>query len=125
MQIRSFKDLTVWQKSMDLVADIYSITSNLPKQEVFGLISQIQRAAVSIPSNIAEGSKRSSRIDFRQFCMVAAGSAAELETQLMIVKRIYPSISVESALQKIVEIQKMLNGLTKKLQTKSNLKTTN
>jgi len=117
MQIRSFKDLTVWQKSMDLVADVYSITSSLPKNEAFGLTSQVQRAVVSIPSNIAEGSKRSSRIDFRQFCMVAAGSAAELETQIMIIKRIYPDISVENILQNITEVQKMLASLIKKLKS--------
>lgn len=76
---------------MDLVIGVYKVTAQLPKAENFGLASQIQRASVSIPSNIAEGSKRSSRADFRQFCMMAMGSAAELETQLLLVKDCTPT----------------------------------
>ena len=117
MKIESFKDLVVWQKAMDLVGEIYKITSSLPDQEKFGLSSQAQRASVSVASNIAEGSKRSSRADFRQFCIVAMGSAAELETQLMIISQIYPSVSVESGLEKTSEIQKMLSSLIRKLNT--------
>lgn len=105
----------MWQKSMDLVTEIYKLTSAIPRQETFGLISQIQRASVSIPSNIAEGSKRSSRNDFRQFCMVAMGSAAELETQLTIIQRVYPSVSVDKSLEKLTEVQKMLSSLIGKL----------
>lgn len=101
---------------MDLVEEVYAIALKLPKHESFGLISQIQRASVSIPSNIAEGSKRSSRVDFRQFCKIAMGSAAELETQLIIVKRIYPSIPVDNALERLTEVQKMLSRLINKLQ---------
>lgn len=119
MKIQSFKDLIVWQKSMDLVAEIYEITSNLPKQENFGLTSQLQRAGVSIASNIAEGSKRSSRADFRQFCVIAMGSAAEVETQLMIISRIYPLTPVDNALERVTEIQKMLNSLISRLRTTS------
>lgn len=118
--INSFKDLKVWQKSVDLVEETYRITRQLPKQEAYGLASQIQRASVSIPSNIAEGSKRSSRMDFRQFCTIASGSAAELETQLMLVKRLYPDINVDDAASKLEEIQKMLNKLVSSLKILKN-----
>ncbi len=80
MAIKSFKDLDVWQKSMNAVEDIYRITAQLPENEAYGLSSQLRRASISIPSNIAEGSKRSSRADFRQFCLMSLGSAAEVET---------------------------------------------
>lgn len=100
---------------MDLVEDIYKVSANLPKTERFGLVSQIQRSAVSIPSNIAEGSKRSSRVDFRQFCIIAIGSAAELETQLQIIKRVYPAIPVYGPLKDVVGVQKMLGSLIRKL----------
>ena len=102
---------------MDLIGEIYKITDNLPRQENFGLASQVQRASVSIASNIAEGSKRSSRNDFRQFCTIAVGSAAELETQLMIIDQIYPSIPVKNAIERTIEIQKMLSSLIRKLHT--------
>ena len=130
MQIKSFKDLMVWQRAMDLIPEVYLITSKLPSKEAYGLSSQLQRASVSIPSNIAEGSKRSSRVDFRQFCKVALGSAAELETQLIVVQKIYPSILVDDALLMVTEIQKMLSSLTGKLAITSEpknhkLKTTN
>ena len=117
-KISSFKDLRVWQISVDLVEDIYKISEKLPKTELFGLVSQMQRAAVSIPSNIAEGSKRGSRADFKQFCKISLGSAAELETQLLIVERLYPGIRLDSEIfQKIEDIQKMLGSLANKLQT--------
>jgi four helix bundle protein len=67
MQVNSFRDLKVWQQSMDLVEEVYGITKHLPKSESYGLVSQLQRASVSVPSNIAEGSKRSGRADFRKF----------------------------------------------------------
>jgi len=83
-----YKDLIVWQKSMNLVVDIYTLTKNFPRSEEYGLVSQIRRCAVSIPSNIAEGSKRSSRKDYKQFLHIAYGSGAELETQLELSKRL-------------------------------------
>lgn len=82
MQIHSYKDLHVWQKSMKLAACIYTFTADFPKQELYGLTSQMRRSSISIPSNIAEGSRRGSRKDFRQFILIAYGSGAELETQL-------------------------------------------
>ncbi len=118
MAIDSFKGLIVWQKSMTLVQHIYRITKALPASERFGISSQLQRAAVSIPSNIAEGSKRSSRADFRQFCKIALGSAAEVETQLLIVKQVYPDVTVNTELQLISEIQKMLTSLSNRLDEK-------
>lgn len=119
MGIDSFKDLVVWQKAMDLSEVVYKITDSLPAKEMYGLSSQMQRSAVSIASNIAEGSKRSSRADFRQFCLVALGSAAELETQLLLVERLYSKIAVDLAVKEAVEIQKMLTSLAKKLKTPS------
>ena len=114
--IKSFKDLVVWQKSFDLVGDVYRTTAQLPQSEKFGLISQLQRCAVSIPSNIAEGSKRGTRKDYIQFLRVAYGSAAELETQFLLVQSLY-NIKVDSLLLQVEEIQKMLNGLITKLKT--------
>lgn len=113
--IDSFQDLTVWQKSMDLAEIIYKLTTDLPPEEKFGLSSQLRRAAVSIPSNIAEGSKRGSRADFRQFCIVALGSAAEIEAQLLLIGRLFSDIRVDAALIQIIEVQKMLTSLTQKL----------
>lgn len=103
---------------MDLVELVYEITKSLPPVERFGLSSQLQRAAVSIPSNIAEGSKRSTRADFRQFCKIALGSAAEVETQLLIIDRLYPTIAISEALSLVLETQKMLTSLQKNLAKK-------
>ena len=80
----NFKDLKIWSKGIDLVIDIYKLTSKFPLEEKFGLISQIRRAAVSIPSNIAEGHSRKTSKDFKQFIAIAKGSLSELETQLII-----------------------------------------
>lgn len=78
----------VWQKSMDLVVEIYKLTDNFPRSEIYGLTSQMKRCAVSIPSNIAEGRRRGSRKDYRHFLIIAYGSGAELETQIEIAKRL-------------------------------------
>lgn len=80
--INSYKDLIVWQKSMELVKSIYEMTANFPKEEIYGLISQMKRSSISIPSNIAEGKRRGTRKDYRQFLVIAYGSGAELETQI-------------------------------------------
>jgi len=115
MQTGSFKDLLVWQKSVELAKEMYSLTKDLPSQEMFGLTSQMRRAAVSIPSNIAEGSKRGSKKDFSQFLRIASGSAAELETQFLILKDHYPKIATEHASNLLSEIQKMLTMLVRSL----------
>lgn len=113
----SYKDLLVWQKSMDLVIDIYRLTKELPKSEAFGLISQLQRAAVAIPSNIAEGQKRAYKKEFIQFLHVAYGSGAELETQIEICKRLYKdkNINYNNIVAELESIMKMLNSLIRSL----------
>jgi four helix bundle protein len=96
---------------MDFVDLAYDVTDTLPVKERFLLIDQLRRSAVSIPSNIAEGSKRGTRADFRNFSRIALGSAAEAETQLIIITRRYPQIPCQSALDVITEIEKMLTSL--------------
>jgi four helix bundle protein len=86
--IRTQNDLIVWRKSMDLVVLIYKLTKNFPKEELYGLVSQMRRSAVSIPSNISEGRRRGSRNEFQRFLRIAFGSASELETQLEISRRL-------------------------------------
>lgn len=112
--METYRELIVWQKSFNLIPIIYRLTSTLPDTERFGLISQMQRAAVSIPSNIAEGKKRGTKKDFVQFLHIAGGSAAELETQLMATEKIY-KIGAKEALDMLDEIQRMLTALIKKL----------
>lgn len=114
MKIKSYKDLKVWQKSVDLVIEIYRLTDKLPTKEKFGLTDQMRRAAVSIPSNIAEGSKRGSRKEYVQFLRISAGSAAELETQLIILEKIYRHKDFV-VFELLVEIQKMLSSLIRNL----------
>ncbi len=115
--MRTHKDLTVWQKAMELVVNIYKITNKLPKSEIFGLISQMQRSAVSIPSNIAEGAKREHKAEYIQFLSIANGSASELETQLLLAKQLYPEIDaeIETSLVLLDEILRMLYSLMKSL----------
>src|SRR3989344_3375328 len=115
MTVQSYKELTVWKKSIDLVDDIYALTNQLPKSEVYGLCSQMQRAAVAVPSNIAEGYKRNHRLEFVQFLGIANASSAELETQIIISKRQYPMLDYKKAESLLVEIQKMLHVLIVKL----------
>ena len=89
-QVRShsYKDLIVWQKAMDLVELVYKLVKYFPKEEVYGLSSQIKRSTISIPSNIAEGRRRGTRKEYRQFLIIAYSSGAELETQIEIAKRL-------------------------------------
>ena len=87
MKIHNFKELQVWQKAMDLAVFTYQLTSYFPKEEKYGLISQIQRCAVSVPSNIAEGSGRVSKKEFQHFISIAMGSSFELETQVILAYR--------------------------------------
>ncbi|OCA78119.1 four helix bundle protein [Chryseobacterium contaminans] len=114
----NFKELLVWQKSIDFVTEIYRTKETFPKDEIYGLISQIRRAAVSIPSNIAEGNSRRSKPDYLQFLKISRGSCAEVETQLIISKNL-KFLNEEDYLklnQEIIEIAKMLNGLINSLQ---------
>jgi four helix bundle protein len=112
--VQSFKDLIVWQKSFSLVKSVYKLSEDLPERERFGLISQLQRAAVSIPSNIAEGSERGTRKDYIQFLRVALGSSVELETQLLLSEDLY-NVNVTEVCSKLTEVQKMLTAMIKSL----------
>ena len=114
MAVLSFRQLTVWQKSMELAKRIYKTGKKLPAEERYGLIGQMQRCAVSIPSNIAEGNKRSTARDYAQFIRIAGGSAAELETQLLLARDIY-TITVDEELKLLEEVQKMLQVLGSRL----------
>ena len=113
----NFKELLVWQKSINFVTEIYQVTNDFPKDEMYGLTSQIRRASISIPSNIAEGNSRRSVADYLQFLKIARGSCAEVETQLIIAQNL-KFLSQEHYLklnQNIIEISKMLNGLINSL----------
>ncbi|MGG1924302.1 four helix bundle protein [Chryseobacterium cucumeris] len=114
----NFKELLVWQRSIDFVTEIYRTTEAFPKDEIYGLTSQIRRAAVSIPSNIAEGNSRRSKPDYSQFLKISRGSCAEVETQLIISKNLkFLNENEHLKLnEKIIEISKMLNGLINSLQ---------
>jgi four helix bundle protein len=111
---KSYRELIVWQKSFSLTKDIYGLTENLPVTERYGLASQLQRCAVSIPSNLAEGQQRNSSKEFSQFIGIARGSAAELSTQLLLVEEIY-NIDTGQLVDKTEEVQKMLYAPQSKL----------
>lgn len=113
--IASFRDLKMWQLAVDLAEEIYTLTKKLPREEIYGLQSQMRRAAVSVASNIAEGSKRKSQKDFLQFLHIANGSCAELETQLCLTKRIYARIDTSMADGHLVSVQKMLGAYMRKM----------
>lgn len=108
-----YQDLVVWRKSVDLVVAVYTATDSFPKSEIYGLTSQIRRCAVSIPSNIAEGSKRGTKKDFKHFLSMALGSVAELETQIILTHRLslLPELSFISLQEKTTEVSKMLTTL--------------
>lgn len=114
--MKGYKDLIVWQKSKDLAVTVYKIVKSFPKEELYGLSSQTKRSAVSIPSNIAEGSRRRSKKEFVNFLSIAYASGAELETQLIIALELgliseddYNVIEAQ-----LNEIMKMLNKMTSK-----------
>jgi four helix bundle protein len=116
--MHKYKELKVWQKSMNVTADIYKITEVLPAKEKFNLISQICRAAVSIPSNIAEGAGRHSKKDFSHFLSIALGSSFELETQVILTEKLnyLTKAQIDQILTQITEIQSMILGLKKSLE---------
>jgi len=116
MYIESFKQLIVWQKSIKLVIEIYKTTENFPKSEIYELTSQMRRASVAIPSNIAEGKKRKTKKDFLHFLRIADGSGAELETQIVIAKELYPRLDFNKVESLLSEIQKMLITMIKKFE---------
>jgi four helix bundle protein len=114
---RSYRDLEVWKRSIDLVKDIYEATSRFPPVENFGLVQQIRRAVVSIPSNIAEGQFRNSTKEFKQILSIALGSAAEVETQLIIANKVnyLPIAEFNVLLDNLEIIMKMLKKLSMSL----------
>lgn len=115
--IKSYKELIVWQKSMDLAVLVYKLTEDFPKNEIFGLVIQMRRAAVSIPSNIAEGWTRHSTKEYVQFLSIAAGSAGELETQLILSDKLdYVNETLyNQTMDLLVEVQKMIPSVIKGL----------
>jgi len=115
--MHNFKELNIWKRSVDLAVKVYQLSNDFPKEEKFGLTSQITRSAVSVLSNIAEGAGRNTDKDFNNFLGIALGSSFELDTQLIIANRIgiiddekFKSISSE-----ILEVQKMINGFKRKI----------
>ncbi len=119
MSIITHKDLNVWNDAMELVTDIYRLTKSFPKEELYGLTSQIRRSAVSVPSNIAEGAARKNKTEFIQFLYIALGSLSELETQLIISKNLNYSETISSLLSKVTDIRKMIFGLIKSIKSKT------
>lgn len=117
----SYRDLEVWHKAMHVVVECYKITREFPKHEIYGLSSQLQRAAVSIPANIAEGRERQHRKEFLQHISIANGSVAELETHIQIAERLsyLDSQQAKCLLDQTAEIGRMLNGLRNSLAKKS------
>jgi len=118
--VRSYRDRIVWKKAIDLVAEIYRCTRSFPREETYGLVSQLRRAAVSVPSNVAEGHARVSTGEFRQFLGHALGSVVEIETQLVIAERLsyLPARSANDLFRRTDEIGKMLNSLLRSLPDK-------
>jgi len=116
-KIRSFKDLKIWQKGIEIVKDVYLLTEDFPKEETYGLTIQMKRAAVSVPSNIAEGFKRYHSKEYSQFLHIALGSAAELETQLVIAKELgfIKNKPLDEIFEKLDHLSKMISSLLNKL----------
>ena len=115
--IKSFRDLNIWKNAIKLVKLIYEITQTFPNSEIYGLTSQIRRAAVSVPSNIAEGHIRRHTAEFKQFLFIALGSLAELETQITISNELgyVNKDSKETVIQTIVVLSKQIRSLISKL----------
>lgn len=121
MSIQTYKDLIVWQKAKDLAKSVYLLTEQFPQSEMYGLSSQMRRAAISIASNIAEGRRRSTKKDFRNFLCISFGSGAELETQVAIAKELHFSSKLDYTKieQLLDEVMRMLNVMIRKLQATS------
>lgn len=113
---QGFRELEVWKKSMELTEAVYRVSGRFPQDERYGLMSQLRRAAVSVPSCIAEGHARCSRREFSRFVSIALGSLAEVETQVMLAQRLgYVEEEAEQTLSSASEIGKMLHGLRRSL----------
>ena len=116
-KIKSYRDLIVWQKSMELVTDVYRQTKTFPRDEQYGLVPQLRRSAVSIPSNIAEGYGRGSTNDYVRFLQISRGSLYEMQTQLEIALNLehIPKTSFQDLDEKSREVERMLNSLIKRV----------
>ncbi len=123
MTVHSYKDLDVWKKSMRLVTDVCELTKSFPREELYGLTSQVRRSAVSVPSNIAEGRGKRSTGDFIRYLNIAYGSLAELETQILIAENLQYTTEKTTLgfIEKIGEINRMLNGMISKLDKRLSL----
>ena len=119
--LKTHYDLDVWNKSIVLVSKIYKTTVKFPKEEIYGLTSQIKRASISIPSNIAEGASRQTNKEFIQFLYIALGFASEVETQLIIANNLgfITQDELSLLLNELIKIKKMLNGLIKHLKDRN------
>ena len=117
-EVRSYRDLLVWEKGINLVKEIYLLSNKYPQKEVYGLSNQIRRAAISIPSNIAEGQVRQHTAEFRQALYIALGSLAEVDTQLVIAQELnfLNKNELNTTYNMISELRKMLHSLIRKLQ---------
>ena len=115
--MKNFKELKIWQKGIKIATNCFRLTSSFPKEEKFGLISQLNRACVSIPSNIAEGSSRNSSKDYNRFIQISLGSCFEAETQLLIAIELNfgNPASIKELLSQIIEEEKMLTGFSRRL----------
>lgn len=113
------KDLEVWKLAMEFITDIYSITKKFPKEEFYGLTNQIRRCAISIPSNIAEGSARQSDKELIQFLYIALGSVSELETQLIIARNLNYINEIENYIKQLISIRSLTLGLIKYIKNKN------
>ena len=116
--IKSYKDLDVWKKSIELVKEVYILVKYLPKEETYALSDQMRRSAVSIPSNIAEGSGRNGTKEYLQFLYIALGSLCELETQIIIAKEIGYINTIEKLEDNMTIIKKMINSMITSLKAK-------
>jgi four helix bundle protein len=123
-KVKDYRGLFAWQRGMDLVEAVYQLTDHWPRTEQFGLIDQLRRAAVSVPSNIAEGQGRNSPADFARFLAIAHGSLREVETQLLIAERLgYPSKeAIDGALSLSAETGRCIQGLSKTVRAQVRLK---
>ena len=119
-KMQTHRDIDVWKKSVVLVTTVYEITKSFPKEEIYGLTNQIRRSAVSVPSNIAEGSARQGNKEFAQFLYISLGSLTELETQLIIAGNLkfLSENDYESLMESLKEIGKMLIGLIRYVKKK-------
>ena len=116
--IKTYKELDIWQRGIQFVGKVYKLTKNFPKEELYGLTSQIRRAAISYPSNIAEGASRSSRKEFTQFLYIALGSLSEAETQLVIAENLR-YLNAKDLLDEVAFLRRMTLNFIKYLKSKT------